>query len=119
MFILYAVLIGVVLGVLAGGRALALAEIQIRWWPLILIGFLSQIVLFSVQVSSVVGDAGPPLYIATTVMVGAAVIRNIGLAGMPVIVAGAACNLVAIVANGGYMPATPEALAAIGKTTST
>jgi hypothetical protein len=31
------------------------------------------------------------------------------------VIAGAACNLAAIVANGGFMPAAPGALAALGK----
>jgi uncharacterized protein DUF5317 len=119
MFILYAVLIGLVVGLVLGGRPLALAEITFRWWPLIVIGFVGQLALFSVQVSSWIGDAGPPLYVVTTLMVGAAVLRNLGLPGMPLIVAGAICNMAAILANGGYMPATAEALAAIGKTTTT
>ena len=34
---------------------------------------------------------------------------------MPIIVLGAACNMAAILANGGYMPATAGALAALGK----
>jgi hypothetical protein len=48
-------------------------------------------------------------------MVGAAVLRNIRLPGMPLVVLGAASNMAAILANGGYMPATPEALASLGK----
>ena len=119
MFILYAVLIGLVVGVVVGGRPLALAELTIRWWPLIVVGFVGQLILFSVQVSSWIGAAGPPLYVLTTLIVGAAVVRNLAIPGMPLIVAGAACNMAAILANGGYMPGTPEALAAIGKTTST
>ena len=119
MFILYAVLIGLAIGLALGGRPLALGDIRIRWWPLILIGFLSQVALFSVQVSSVIGAAGPPLYVASTLMVGAAVLRNLSIPGMPLIVAGAVCNMAAILANGGYMPSTAEALASIGKGPST
>jgi hypothetical protein len=115
VFILYAVVIGLAIGVLLGGRPLALGEIRIRWWPLILVGFVTQVALFSDQVSGVIGDAGPPLYVGSTLMVGAAVLRNLTIPGMPIIVAGAVCNMTAILANGGYMPATAEALAAIGK----
>jgi hypothetical protein len=118
MFILYAVLIGLAVGLLLGGRPLALAEITFRWWPLIVIGFVGQVALFSVQVTSWIGDAGPPLYVATTLMVGAAVLRNLAIPGMPLIVAGAVCNMAAILANGGFMPATPEAMAALGKSIS-
>jgi hypothetical protein len=34
---------------------------------------------------------------------------------VPLVLLGAACNLVAILANGGYMPASPSALAAVGE----
>ena len=115
MFILYAVLIGFTVGLLLGGRPLAIADLRIRWWPLIVVGFVSQVVLFSEQVSSVIGDAGPPLYVVSTLMVGAAVLRNLSISGMPLIVLGAVSNMTAILANGGYMPSTAEALAAIGK----
>jgi hypothetical protein len=118
MFILYAILVGLAAGIVAGGRPLALGDIRLRWWPLIAVGFLAQVALFSVQVSSVIGDAGPPLYVASTLMVGVAVVRNLDLPGMPVIVLGAVSNLAAILANGGYMPATREALEAIGKVES-
>src|SRR5262249_41817666 len=45
-----------------------------------------------------------------------AVAMNIGLPGIPLVVVGAASNLIAILANGGYMPADPAALAAVGHT---
>jgi hypothetical protein len=118
MFILYAVLVGLVLGVALGGRPMALATIQFRWAPLIVAGFLAQVVLFTDAVASRVGDAGPTIYVATTVMVGAAVVRNLGLPGMPLIAVGALSNLAAILANGGYMPATAEAIASLGERVS-
>jgi len=119
MFILYAVVIGLVIGVALGGRPLALGDIRFRWAPLVVVGFLGQVLLFSDAVSTWIGAAGPPLYVVTTLLVGAAVLRNLALPGMPLIVIGAACNMAAILANGGFMPATAEALAAIGKTPST
>lgn len=119
MFILYAVLIGLAVGLALGGRLLAIGDLRVRWWPLIFAGFLTQVVLFSEQVSSVIGDAGPPLYIVSTLMVGVAILRNLAIPGMPLIVVGAVCNMTAILANDGYMPSTAEALAAIGKSTST
>lgn len=115
MFILYAVLIGLLVGFLLGGRWQALGEIRFHWALLIALGFLAQVVLFTDQVAGIVGDAGPPLYVGTTLVVGAAVLRNIRLPGMPLILAGALSNMAAILANGGFMPATPEAYAALGK----
>jgi hypothetical protein len=119
VFILYALVIGLLVGSLLGGRWLALGAIQFRWAPLILVGFLAQVVLFSEAVAERVGDAGPLLYVVTTLMVGAAVVRNLRIPGMPLIVLGAVSNMAAILANGGFMPAAPDALASIGKSAPT
>ena len=51
---------------------------------------------------------------ASTAAVLVAVLRNLDVPGMAVVAVGAACNLAAIVANGGYMPADPAALASVG-----
>jgi hypothetical protein len=115
VFILYALLAGLLIGMLIGGSWLALGSIRFRWAPLVVIGFLAQIVLFSDAVAERVGDAGPALYVISTLLVGAAVVRNVGLPGMPLIVLGAASNMAAILANNGFMPASPGALAALGK----
>jgi hypothetical protein len=42
------------------------------------------------------------------------VLRNLAIPGVAVIAVGAGCNLLAIVANGGWMPADPNALASVG-----
>jgi len=115
MFVLYALVAGLVVGLAAGGRPSALADIRFRWAPLIALGFLAQVVLFTDAVASRVGDFGPVLYVATTLVVVVAVLRNLDLPGIWLVVLGAVCNLAAIVSNGGYMPATPEALASFGK----
>jgi hypothetical protein len=115
MFILYAVAVGLVIGLLAGGRISAIGEIEFRWWPLVVAGFLIQVVLFQDAVAAQVGSLGAPLYVASTLMVVVAVLRNLALPGIPLVALGAACNLAAILANGGFMPASPDALAALGK----
>ena len=115
MFILYALVAGVVTGFVRGGSLLALGQIQLRWAPLILIGFLTQIVLFTDAVAARVGDAGPPLYVASTLLVAIAVLRNLRIPGVALIAAGALSNMAAILANGGFMPAAPGALASLGK----
>jgi hypothetical protein len=114
MFLLYAVVIGLGLGLLTGGRISGLAAIRIRWPAAIVGGLVIQVVLFSPQVSSQVGDLGPWIYVASTMLVGAAVLRNWTLPGMPVVAAGAACNLAAILANGGSMPASRAAIELMG-----
>jgi hypothetical protein len=115
VFILYAVLLGVFAGFLVGGRPAGLASLRIRWSAVIALGLLAQVVLFLDPVAERVGDAGKYGYVGTTLLVVAAVIRNWSIPGMPIVVAGAVSNLAAVVANGGYMPASPAALAAAGK----
>lgn len=113
---LYAIPIALVVGVLVGGRLSGLAELRFRWGWVIVAGLAAQVVLFSEAVTSWIGEAGVPFYVASTAIVLAALAANWRIAGVPIVIAGAACNLAAIVANGGYMPASPEALAAIGRT---
>jgi len=115
MFILYAVVIGVLVGLLAGGRPGGLASLRLRWQGAIVGGLLFQVVLFAGPVTERIGDLGPPLYVASTLVVVAAMVRNRAVTGIPVVIAGALCNLVAVLANGGFMPASPTALAAAGR----
>jgi hypothetical protein len=115
MFILYAVVIGLAVGLLGGGKLAAIADIRFRWAPLVMVGFLAQVLLFSDAVAARVGDLGPVLYVASTLLVVVAVVRNLAIPGLPLVALGAASNLVAIAANGGFMPASPAALAALGK----
>ncbi len=116
MFILYAVPIGLALGFLLGGRLSGLATIDFRWPWLAIAGFFVQVLLFSAAVSDVVGAAGPPIYVVSTAAVLVAVLRNVvAIPGLAVVALGAASNLLAIVSNGGFMPASEEAFAALGQ----
>ena len=118
MFILYAIPLGLLVGLLLGGSLAGLGAIRFRWAGLALCGFAAQVVLFSDPVTARVGDLGPPLYVASTALVFVAVLRNLAIRGMPLVAAGAASNLAAIVANGGYMPASPSAAAEMGRNAS-
>jgi hypothetical protein len=61
MFILYALVIGLALGLIAGGKVAAIGELRFRWGPLMVLGFLAPVVLFSDQVAARVGVLGPAL----------------------------------------------------------
>jgi hypothetical protein len=115
MFVLYAVVVGLLLGLLARGRLSGLARLDFEWAPLIALGMIIQIALFSDPIAASIGTAGPPIYVGSSLLVLAAVCRNWSIAGMPIVALGAASNLAAIVANGGYMPASAAALAAQGR----
>jgi Family of unknown function (DUF5317) len=114
VFILYAIPLGLIAGLAIGGRLGGLATLQFRWVWLAVAGLVLQVALFSEPLGSSVGAAGPALYVASNVAVLVAVLHNLAIPVMPLIAAGAGCNLVAILANGGAMPADPSAVFAAG-----
>jgi len=116
MFMLYAVVIGVAAGLAAHGRLDGLTRVRFRWAPLALVAMAVQVALFSSPLTPGVGDVGAPIYVASTAAVLVVVLRNAAVRGLPVVGVGAAANLAAIVANGGWMPASASALAAVGAT---
>jgi hypothetical protein len=114
MFILYAIPIGIVVGLAIGGRPARLGDLRLRWVPLMLLGLIIQIAIFTEPIAGWVGTWTPVAYVASTLVVFVAVLRNVRVPGVAVIALGAAFNLAAIVANGGWMPSDPAALASIG-----
>jgi hypothetical protein len=69
---------------------------------------LVQLYQFHPLGAPLVGSAGPALYVATTAVVLIVVLRNLRLTGLPIVAAGAASNLAAITANGGYIHWTAQ-----------
>lgn len=119
MFILYALVIGVILGVALGGRPAGLGSLRFRWSGVMLGGLLVQVVLFSDAVAERIGPLGPPIYVASTTLVLTAVLANRSIPGMAIVALGAVSNLAAIVANGGFMPASRSALVTLGRSDPT
>ena len=113
MLLLYAVILGLVAGLLSGGKLSALGMTHIRLWPVALIGLFAQLLLFSSPLAAVVGPWGPSLYVVSTVAVLMALVVNLRQPGFWLIIIGALANFAVIVANGGQMPAAPDAWAAL------
>lgn len=113
MLILYAVVLGIAAGYLLGGRFERLGSLGFRWAPLAIGGLAVQILIFG-PLESLVGAAGLPLYIGSTLATLVAVARNLRIPGLALVVLGSVSNLAAIVANGGVMPADPGAVALAG-----
>jgi hypothetical protein len=113
MLLLYAVLIGLVAGLISGGKFAALGSTHIRLWPVALIGLFAQLLLFSSPLAAVVGPWGPSLYVVSTVLVLMALVWNLRQPGFWLIILGALANFVVIVMNGGQMPASPDAWQAL------
>ncbi len=114
MFILYAIPVGLAAGRLLGGRLDGLAALQLRLAPLALLALLVQVLLFSPLADGLAPDLGKAIYVGSAAIVLLVVAANLGVTGVPLVVLGAACNVAAILSNGGVMPASPAALAAIG-----
>ena len=119
MFILYAVVLGLAIGLLLGGSPARLGDLKLRFAWLCVLGLAVQLVLFSDAVTARIGGLGVPIYVVSTVAVAGAVAANYRVPGMAIVALGAVSNLAAIVANGGYMPTTAAALAAAGFTEKT
>lgn len=115
MFMLYALVVGAIVGWIGGGRVSGLGEFRVRWAPLAVIGLLVQVVLFFGPIAERVGDLGTAIYVGSTALVLVVVLRNVRVGGLALVAVGAISNLVAIVANGGSMPASPAALAVLDK----
>jgi Family of unknown function (DUF5317) len=113
LLLLYAVAFGLIAGLLTRGRLSELGTVKIRYWPIALAGLAFQVLLFSSPLAATVGDLGPALYVGSTAVVLGALFANIRQPGFWLIVVGALANLIAIVANGGQMPASAEAWAVL------
>lgn len=108
VLLLYSIAAGLLAGRLLGGRVRNLEHVRFRWWQLALAGLLVQLVLFADPIQERVGGEGPLIYVASTLAVLLALLRNLRLPGLALIAVGAVLNLVPILANGGYMPSSPE-----------
>jgi hypothetical protein len=116
MLLLYAIPVGLLVGLAAGGRIGRLAQVRIRLAPLAVAGLLFQLVLFSPPVAAAlgsVGHLGPVLYVGSTTAVLVALSANFSRPGLRVVFVGAALNLIVILLNDGFMPASPTAWAAV------
>ncbi len=114
MFLLWAIPVGILVGLLSRGSLGALSELRFRWAPLAVGGLLVQVALFTEAGGRIAGELGPAIYVLSTAAVFVAVVKNLAIPGMAVVALGAVSNLAAISANGGRMPADPGALAMAG-----
>jgi uncharacterized protein DUF5317 len=113
MTLLLAFLLLLVTVPVAGGRLSRLEEVRIRGLWLVAIAFGIQVLLVTVFPSG-----HPTLHrvahIATYALAGACILRNLDLRFVWVVAVGGLLNFIAIVANGGVMPASARALRAAG-----
>jgi hypothetical protein len=108
VLLLYSIAAGLLLGRLLGGRIRNIEHVRFVWWQLALAGLAVQLFLFADPIQERVGAEGPAIYVLSTLVVLVALLRNLRQPGLALIALGAILNLVPILANGGYMPSSPE-----------
>jgi hypothetical protein len=117
MVLLDFIVLGAVAGLCLGGRLSAIGQVRIRASTLLYGALLLQVVAFpSGMLPWRTGDAlARGLWLASYGMLFVAAVRNFAIRGIPLVACGMASNVLAILANGGHMPALPSALADAGR----
>jgi len=108
--------LGLCVGLLAGGRFANLANTTIRLYWLTFAAIGLQVLAFPSELLpwSTPTPVAKVLWLLSYALLITLLWVNRGLTGAPIIGVGLLCNLVAILANGGLMPVRPAALAATG-----
>jgi len=101
-----AVLVGVLAGLMTGGRLARLADLHIAWVPLLVLALAARVF------APTFGESLPAWLLGFSAIVAVAV-ANRRIPGMWAIAAGAGLNLLVVVVNGA-MPVDPAAAAAAG-----
>ncbi len=103
---------------LAGGSLSAMTRLRLRGAWLLIIALVGQTLLVSVFERQLSGWVGQALHLATYALAAAFFVVNRRTRGLTAVGFGGLLNLVAIVANGGVMPASAWAVRTSGLVTS-
>jgi hypothetical protein len=107
VFIAAAIVVGVAVGLLRGGRFANLGDAAFRLWPLLILGVVVQ------GAAAFTGGGAVAVILVSYVLLLAFCAANLHHAGMGVVLVGIALNLVVIGLNGG-MPVRRDAIVAAG-----
>lgn len=107
-FTALALVLGIVLGIAAGGRVANVMRRRLELVWLLAISVAIQVAAETVEASDEIGLA---MVLVSYVGLSAFAIANIRFVGMPVVLVGLLCNLLVITANGG-MPVRGDAIVA-------
>ena len=107
MFIAVAIVVGVLIGLVRGGRFGNLGEAAFRLWPLLVLGVVVQ------GAAAFTGEGAVPVILLSYALLIAFCAANLTHAGMGVVLVGIVLNLVVIAVNGG-MPVRQDAIVAAG-----
>jgi MFS family permease len=114
------VLLGLLLGLIAGGKLDNLAYVRLRWLPVLLVAAVTRFGLDGALSAGLVPDALRLwLVLVVYVLLTTMLVANRSLPGLAAAALGTAANGIAIVANGGWMPVWQPSLAAAGLDSTT
>jgi hypothetical protein len=116
MIILVVLLASLALAIVRRGKISNLGLLNIRWSGLIFIGLLIQLFIFQPfwQDRDETRALTQIAYLVSLTLLSLALLANLRLPGLAIISLGFCLNFIAIVLNGGYMPASPAAIAVSG-----
>ncbi|HNW84057.1 MAG TPA: DUF5317 domain-containing protein [Candidatus Cryosericum sp.] len=115
MFVLIVLVCSLILSLATGGRLRYVEGFRFRMLPLGIGAFVLQVLMFTERGELLLGSFLPFAYMCSLLMLLVFLGVNWKVAGVPVLVAGLLLNMVVIGANGGRMPASPQALIATGQ----
>ena len=116
MILLVAVALSVIVGLLRGGRLSRLTNVSLRYGWAALVALVVQVVIVYLPLlrSERLWGLRAFLLLGSYVLLATVVVVNRRLPGLPLVGFGLALNLLVMLANGGYMPVTLEALQQAG-----
>jgi Family of unknown function (DUF5317) len=109
VILVVASLVGVLSASLFGGRLRRLASLPLRHLWVVWFAIVVQVLVFEVFASTLPSTVSEALHFVTYAIALSFLWLNRHIPGALAIAVGAACNLAAITANGGVMPASPSA----------
>lgn len=115
MILVLAMAVVFVTAALRGGDLTRLGGLDLRRPALVLAALAAQVVLLSVLPAATPWGVAVAVHVGTYGLALAFLLLNRHVPGLGVLLAGGLCNLVAIAANGGVMPASAAALRAVGR----
>lgn len=117
MVLLVAIFLALAVGYLTGGSFAQAHQARFRALSLFFGAVFIQVLIFTPLLGTrgFIHDYGPLIYIGSVLASLSAILLNLHIPGMKIMAIGAALNALVIIANGGYMPSTEEALARAGK----
>jgi hypothetical protein len=112
--------IAALIGVASGGSLARCLTVRVAWWPMLLAAFAVELAMYNPPINRLdwAIAAGPGIWVLSKFLMLAVLVRNVVVDADSrpmwlVILVGVALNTMAIVANSGHMPQSPEAAAAV------